>query len=135
MTSTTAAIEFREVTLRSGVRLHYADVGPRTGRPVLLLHGYSDSWFSFSPILSSMDSQLRLIIPDQRGHGDSGRPDSGYSPQDLAIDALALLDALGIASTAAVGHSMGSFVVQRMMAMAPKRVNRAVLAGSAASAD
>jgi pimeloyl-ACP methyl ester carboxylesterase len=135
MTPTAIAIEFKEITLRSGVRLRYAELGPRTGRPVLLLHGYSDSWFSFSPILGSIDPQLRLIVPDQRGHGDSDRPDAGYAPRHLAVDALALLDALGIGSAVAVGHSMGSFVVQHMMAVAPNRVNQAVLVGSAASAD
>jgi pimeloyl-ACP methyl ester carboxylesterase len=82
-----------------------------------------------------MDPELRLIIPDQRGHGDSDRPPGGYTPEGMAADALALLDALGVSSVAAVGHSMGSFAVQRMMAMAPECISRAVLVGSAASSN
>jgi pimeloyl-ACP methyl ester carboxylesterase len=126
------AIEFREVSLRTGVRLRCADVGPRNGRPVLLLHGYSDSWSSFTPILGLVDPELRLIIPDQRGHGNSERPPGGYTPQGLAADAVALLDALGVSSAIAVGHSLGSFAVRHMLMTAPQRVSRAILVGSAA---
>jgi pimeloyl-ACP methyl ester carboxylesterase len=86
-------------------------------------------------VIPFLDARLRLIIPDQRGHGDSDRPSGGYSPADLANDAIELLNALGIASAAAVGHCMGGFVLQRMITMAPSRVNRAVLVASAASAN
>jgi pimeloyl-ACP methyl ester carboxylesterase len=135
MTTLASAIEFKEIHLRTGVRLRYAETGPRNGPPLLLLHGYSDSWFSFSPVLGLMPADLRLIIPDQRGHGDSERPLEGYRPQDFAADALAMLQALGIESATVVGHSMGSFVAQRMATLAPKQVSRLVLVGSAATAD
>jgi non-heme chloroperoxidase len=135
MTSVEKAIEFKNVDLRTGVWLRYADVGPRSGTPVLLLHGYSDSWFSFSRILDLMPPELRLIIPDQRGHGDSERPANGYTPEKFAEDAVALLDVLSISAATVIGHSMGSFVAQRLALLAAKRVTRLVLAGSAASAD
>jgi pimeloyl-ACP methyl ester carboxylesterase len=135
MISVEQAIEFRNVELRTGVRLRYADVGPRNGTPVLLLHGYSDSWFSFSRILGLLPTEWRLIIPDQRGHGESGRPAQGYTPGHFADDAVALLDGLGIASAVIIGHSMGSFVAQRVALLAARRVRRLVLVGSAASAD
>src|SRR5262245_5348859 len=117
MTTAIPAPELNYASLGTGVRLRYVDTGQRTGRPVLLLHGYSDSWFSFSPVLPLLDPALRLIIADQRGHGGSDRPSAGYSPDDMAADAIALLDALGIPSVAAVGHSMGSLVVLRMLGM------------------
>jgi len=135
MKSTSAAIAFREVSLPTGVRLRYADVGPENGRPLLLLHGYSDSWFSFSVILDLVPPDLRLIIPDQRGHGDSERPSEGYTPAALAADAIALLDAIGIPSAVVVGHSLGSFVAQQIVRLAPRRVGSLVLVGSAAKAD
>jgi pimeloyl-ACP methyl ester carboxylesterase len=134
MTSTAAAIAFREVSLPTGVRLRYADVGPQNGKPLILLHGYSDSWFSFSVILGLVPPELRLVIPDQRGHGDSERPSGGYAPEELAGDAIALLEALGIRSAVVVGHSLGSFVAQRMATLAPRRVSSLVLVGSAAKA-
>ena len=135
MTSVVSAIEFREITLRTGVRLRYADAGPRDGRPMILLHGYSDSWFSFTPVLGRIPADLRLIIPDQRGHGESERPADGYTPQQFAADAIALLEALGIQSATVIGHSLGGFIAQQMALLAPKRVEKLVIVASAASAD
>jgi pimeloyl-ACP methyl ester carboxylesterase len=135
MTSTATAIVFRDVSLPTGVRLRYADVGPPSGRPLLLLHGYSDSWFSFSPILDLVSPELRLIVPDQRGHGESDRPIGGYTAEGFATDAIALLEALGIESATVVGHSMGSFAAQRIATLAPERVDTLVLVGSAATSN
>ena len=47
-------VQFHEVRLPSGVRLRYVDQGPATGPAVLMLHGYTDSWFSFSRVLPLM---------------------------------------------------------------------------------
>ena len=127
MTVVEQVCEFREIRLYTGVRLRYACVGPRRGRPLLLLHGYPDSWFSFSRILGLVPPDWQLIIPDQRGHGNSERPPGGYTPEQLALDAIALLDALGIESASVVGHSMGSFVAQRIAILAPQRTNITVL--------
>jgi pimeloyl-ACP methyl ester carboxylesterase len=82
-----------------------------------------------------VSGERRLIVPDQRGHGDSARPSSGYRPEDLAADGIPLLEALGIRSAAVVGHSLGSFVAQWMAILAPKLVSGLVLVGSAATAD
>jgi pimeloyl-ACP methyl ester carboxylesterase len=59
---------------------------------------------------------------------------NGYAPADLAGDAIQLLDRLGIAETALVGHSMGSFIARTVAAQAPQRVERLVLVGSATTA-
>jgi pimeloyl-ACP methyl ester carboxylesterase len=126
-------IEKHEVRLHTGVRLRYADVGPRNGDPLILLHGFSDSSLSFDPVLGLLPTDLRLIIPDQRGHGESGCPPHGYTPHEFAMDAIALLDAVAVRSAAVVGHSLGSFVTQRMAVLAPHRVSKLVLVGSAAT--
>jgi non-heme chloroperoxidase len=97
---------------------------------VLLLHGYSDSSFSFSRILPLLPPDWRVIAPDQRGHGDSGCPEDGYTPDHFARDGIHLMDSLGIARATVVGHSMGSFVAQHMAWLAPERVARLVLVGS-----
>lgn len=131
----TTTLKRNTVSLPTGVRLRYAEAGPRTGPAVLLLHGYSDSSFSFAPILPRLDPGLRLIVPDQRGHGDSDRPQVGYAPADLAADAVALLQELDIDCSSIVGHSMGSFVAQQILAMAPERVLSMVLVGSAVRAN
>ncbi len=133
--ATLNAIHCKAAHLHTGVRLNYVDVGPRNAPPLLLLHGYSDSWFAWSPVLRGAPSNLRLIVPDQRGHGDSERPRRGYTLDHFASDALALLDELDIASACVAGHCLGGLVAQRMATLAPDRVNRLVLVSTAASAD
>ena len=122
-----------EVRLASGIRLKYVQQGPPDGPAVVMLHGYSDSSFSFSRVLPLMPAHLRVVAIDQRGHGDSDRPDGGYSVNMLANDALMVMDALGITRATVVGHSMGSFVARRIAEIAPARVRRLVLIGTGPS--
>jgi len=131
---TSAGITVRDVSLRNGVRLGYAERGPRLGQVVLLLHGYTDSWFSFSRVLPLLPKDLKVFALDQRGHGESDRPASGYSIDHFAADAVQFMDAMNIASATIIGHSMGSFVARRMAERAPTRVTRLVLIGSACTA-
>jgi pimeloyl-ACP methyl ester carboxylesterase/tetratricopeptide (TPR) repeat protein len=125
------ALRFSDVRLQTGVRLRYAEQGDPSGQPVIMLHGYSDSWFSYSRILPLMDAKYHIYVLDQRGHGDSERPASGYTFHDFAADVLAFMDAKGLKAATIVGHSMGSFVAQYVAARAPARVTRLVLVGSA----
>ena len=127
----TAELMARDVALATGVRLHYVERGPEAGPAVLMLHGYTDSWWSYSRVMPLMPDGLRLIALDQRGHGRSDKPAAGYDIDDFARDAVALLDALGVGRATVVGHSMGSFVARRMAAVAPARVERLVLIGTA----
>jgi non-heme chloroperoxidase len=116
--------------LRSGLHLNVVDHGPIHRRPVLMLHGWGDSAWSFSPVLPLLSKDIRAIVPDQRGHGDSDRPLQGYEMSSLAGDALELLDALEIPRAIVVGHSMGGFVAHQVAAIAPDRVERLILVSS-----
>lgn len=127
-------LRFAKYRLPSGLGLYVAEQGPEDGRAVLMLHGYSDSWVSYSRVLPLLPADWHVIVPDQRGHGDSDRPMDGYGPADLARDAIQLMDLLGIAEAALVGHSMGSFIARAVAAQAPQRVDRLILVGSAATA-
>jgi pimeloyl-ACP methyl ester carboxylesterase len=124
-------VKFADARLATGLRLRYAEQGPRDGRAVLLLHGWTDSWFSFSRVLPLLPREWRVMAPDQRGHGESEKPAGGYAMRELARDAIALLDVLGIERAAVVGHSMGSFVAQHVAALEPERADRVVLVDSA----
>jgi non-heme chloroperoxidase len=131
-TTPTAPLMLRaDVALAGGVRLHYAYQGPQYGPAILLLHGYSDSWFSFSRVMPLLPRELRVIAPDLRGHGDSDKPASGYQVENLADDVIQMMDALKIPSAVVVGHSMGSFVAQAIVDRAPGKVTSLVLMGSA----
>ncbi|HEY0872023.1 MAG TPA: alpha/beta fold hydrolase [Vicinamibacterales bacterium] len=121
------------VQLKSGVRLHYLQQGPSRGPAVIMLHGYSDSSFSFSRVLPLLPSSVRVIVPDLRGHGESGRPSDGYSMDAMARDVIDLMDALDVPTATLVGHSMGSFVARRAASLAPKRITRMLLAGAGLS--
>ena len=123
------------VHLPGGIRLHYATQGPPAGPAVVLLHGYSDSWFSWSRVLPLLRPDLRVVAPDLRGHGDSDRPADGYEIADFAGDVIGLLDALNIPMAVVVGHSMGSFVARKVLELAPQRVSRLILTGAGASAQ
>ena len=120
-----------EVQLKTGVRLHYVEQGDPKGPPIILLHGYSDSWVSYTPILPLIDPKYRVYVLDQRGHGDSDRPASGYTFPDFAGDVIAFMDAKSLKKVTVVGHSMGSFVAQHVATMAAERVEKLVLVGSA----
>jgi pimeloyl-ACP methyl ester carboxylesterase len=121
----------QSVQLANGLILSYVELGNPAGPPVLLLHGWTDSsraWTIAAPYLG----EYRLLIPDQRGHGASGKPDCCYSLADFAHDAKLLLDAKGVARAAVVGHSLGSLVGQALAANHPERVSKLILIGSTA---
>src|SRR5438874_11483697 len=122
----------RSTVTRKGVELAYWP-WPAAGPPALLLHGignYGRYWNLFADAIAG---RLRLIAPDARGHGESGRPAEGYAPADFAADALAILDRLGIERAVVVGHSMGGLHSINLAARQPERVLALVIV--AASPD
>ena len=120
-------MRFGNAALRTGIRVHYAEQGSASGVPIVFLHGWPDSWFTFSRVLPSLPSTWRAIAVDQRGFGNSDHPESGYTFQELAADAVALLDALDVERAAFVGHSFGSFVAREAAIAHPQRVTALVL--------
>ena len=137
--------EKKSVELENGIRIAYVERGDAAGDAVLFLHGYTDTSRSFLPTmerLAELRPELRILGIDQRGHGDSSMPSSDdcraapercFRPEDVAADALAFLDALGIEKAHVVGHSMGSFVAQEIALEHPERVARLALIGTAVS--
>jgi non-heme chloroperoxidase len=119
--------------ISTGLRMHYAESGDARGTPVVFVHGWPDSWFSFSRVLPLLPATLRLIAFDQRGFGESDHPDSGYTIPGFAADLVALLDALDIERAVLVGHSFGTFVARRAAIAAPERVAALALIGTGAS--
>lgn len=126
-----ALVRFVDVELSTGVRLNYAEQGNNDGHPIIMLHGYTDSWFSFSRVLPLLSSDYHAFALSQRGHGDSERPTDGYAMRELASDVLAFMDAMELGQAIIVGHSMGSLVAQELALAEPDRVTCLVLIGSA----
>jgi pimeloyl-ACP methyl ester carboxylesterase len=105
------------------------------GRPLLLLHAFPldhRMWVGQEPLAD----QLRLIIPDQRGFGGSRTAGCPTSLEQLADDAVALLDALHIDEPAIVcGCSMGGYVAQHVAIRHPTRVRSLILVDTKLEAD
>jgi pimeloyl-ACP methyl ester carboxylesterase len=123
------------VTLDTGVRLSYVEGGAPDGRPVIFLHGVTDSWRSFEGVLPRLPPSIRAFAISQRGHGDSSRPVAGYRFADFAADVRAFIDAMGLGPVALVGHSMGSGVAMQVAIDHPRLVSRLVLAAAFAGFD
>jgi pimeloyl-ACP methyl ester carboxylesterase len=118
------------VGLSDGETLAYIDIGPRNGEPVVLLHGYTDSARDWAPIAPFLSGRFRLIVPDLRGQGASGKPDCCYTRFDFANDIRLLLERLHVRSAVVVGHSLGSIVAQTFAEEWPGRTRRLILISS-----
>jgi pimeloyl-ACP methyl ester carboxylesterase/tetratricopeptide (TPR) repeat protein len=120
----------RRVELADGTRLMYVEHGDADSVPVILLHGYTDSWRSWERILPHLPRSLRVFAATQRGHGESDKPEGSYDSSVLAGDVAAFMDAVGLDRAVLVGHSMGSTVAQRFAIEYPDRANALVLEGA-----
>ena len=116
--------------LSNGVTLAYLDLGAREGRPLVLVHGYTDSARDWAPIEPLLVDKFRLIIVDLRGHGASSKPDCCYTRFDFADDIKLLLDALHVETADIAGHSLGSVVAQTFAELWPTAARRLVLISS-----
>jgi pimeloyl-ACP methyl ester carboxylesterase len=124
------AMSMRELELPNGVRLPFVEQGERSGVPVLLLHGYTDSWRSFEGVLAHLPNSVHACALTFRGHGNAERPLEGYRTADFARDVAAFMDGLDLGQAVIVGHSMGSYVAQRFAIEHPERTLGLVLMGS-----
>jgi pimeloyl-ACP methyl ester carboxylesterase len=120
----------KSVELSTGVELPYVEQGDPTGVPVVLLHGGTDSWRSFEPVLPYLPPSIRAFALTQRGHGDADRPEAGYHPRDFAADVAAFLDSQGLETAVVAGHSMGSTVALRFALDYPQRTHGLVPMGT-----
>lgn len=103
-----------------GVRLHYVRAGE--GEPVVLLHGWPQTWFMWRDIIPPSSERFAVIAPDLRGLGDSGRPDGGYDKVTVAKDIADLMTRRGHARFRVVAHGWGWPVVFALGARFPERV-------------
>jgi pimeloyl-ACP methyl ester carboxylesterase len=128
-------VRFATTRLWTGLRLHYAEQGDPTGEAIVFLHGYSDSWFSFSRVLPLLSPSYHAFALTQRGHGDSDKPECCYTPEDFAADVDAFMEAVGIEKATLVGASTGALFAQRAALSYPRRVDRLVLIGAQTPAN
>ena len=121
-----------KLQLSSGIMMNVAFAGPDDAPPVILLHGFPEShrtWRALAPLLSD---RLRLIMPDQRGFGDSDQPQQvdAYATDTLIADIFALADALGIDRFTLVGHDWGGAVAWAAAIKGDPRVEQLAIVNS-----
>lgn len=113
-----------------GVEISYYDFGE--GEPLVLLHGFGMSAVTqWAMLADNLAQQYRVIIPDHRGHGDSGKPvGAEYYGRPMVDDVIRLLDHLDIDSTRVAGMSMGGYMAVTAVADYPQRFNCAFIGAS-----
>ena len=97
------------------------------GSAVVLLHGYAQTSHMWRPVMGKLATRHTVIVPDLRGAGGSGKPDSGYDKKTLAQDIHALVVSLGHQRAAVVGHDIGLMVAYAYAAQFPQETERVVL--------
>lgn len=116
-----------------GVATNYHDRGD--GSPVLLIHGSGpgvSAWANWRTVLPELSRTMRVVAPDILGFGYTERPrGAAYGPRQWLDHLLGFLDALDLPKVSVVGNSFGGALALRLATVAPDRVDRLVLMGSA----
>lgn len=125
-------MDMRSLALATGVTLNVALAGPDDAPPVVLLHGFPESHRTWRAIAPLLEDRFRLVMPDQRGFGDSDRPQQveAYAPDHLVADLFALADALGIPSFSLVGHDWGGAIAWAAAIRGNPRITRLAIVNS-----
>src|ERR1700712_4334674 len=105
----------------NGTRMHYVVAGTG-GTPVLLVHGFPESWWAFRELIPLPAERHRVYAVDLRGFGDSDVADEAYSSAIAAEDLHALIEQLSIGPMHVVGQDVSGGVVYRLAATRPDDV-------------
>jgi pimeloyl-ACP methyl ester carboxylesterase len=108
------------------VRLHYVTAG--AGFPVVLLHGWPQSWYEWRKVIPGLAARFRVIAPDLRGLGESSRPADGYDKKTVGGDVWRLVhDVLGLDAFYLVGHDWGGPTAYAVASAHPEGVRKLVI--------
>ena len=102
--------------------MHYLDWGDRE-EVVITLHGAASSCHWYDLVIPEMQDGFRLISIDQRGHGKTDQPDTGYDWATLSSDIINFMDQLALSKAHIVGHSWGASVALNVASRNPDRVS------------
>jgi pimeloyl-ACP methyl ester carboxylesterase len=97
------------------------------GAPLLLIQGLGYGRWSWAPIVPALAERYRVLWFDNRGIGDSDKPDGPYTAKLMASDALQVLDEAGVERAHVLGASLGGMIAQEVAAGTPERVDKLVL--------
>jgi alpha-beta hydrolase superfamily lysophospholipase len=109
----------------NGIQIHYVIGGH--GLPVVLLHGWPETWYEWHKVMPALAKKYTVIVPDLRGLGDSSKPLTGYDGKTTAEDIHQLVSQLGFKDIFLVGHDWGVQVAYSYAAAHPNEVRRLVI--------
>jgi pimeloyl-ACP methyl ester carboxylesterase len=109
----------------NGIQMHYVMGGQ--GPPVVLLHGWPETWYAWRHIMPALAENYTVIVPDLRGLGDSSKPTTGYDGKTVAEDIHQLVTQLGFNTIFLVGHDIGVWVAYPYAAEHPTEVEKLVI--------
>lgn len=119
---------FREGTAEvNGVSIHYVMGG--SGEPLVLVHGWPQTWYSWHRIMPKLAERFTVIAVDLRGAGGSSKPEpaAGYDARTMAEDIHQLVRSLGFKNIRILGHDIGLLVAYAYAAAHPDEVERLVI--------
>jgi len=120
-------LRVKEGFVKAGeVTLHYLQWG-NSSKTILALHGVSSIAHAWDFVGKKLADDYRFIAIDQRGHGDSSKPEDGYTVDDYSNDILAFINAFSIRKLILLGHSMGGRNAIVFAAKHPERVSKLII--------
>ena len=117
----------------NGQQIHYVRAG--AGPPVVLLHGWPQTWYMWRKVLPLLAEHYTVVAPDLRGFGESSKPVDGYDKRTVAKDIWELVASLGFGSVRLVGHDMGGPVAYAYACAHPDAVEQLVILDVAITTD
>jgi pimeloyl-ACP methyl ester carboxylesterase len=110
----------------NGIQMHYVIGGK--GDPVVLLHGWPQTWYEWHKVMPALAKNYTVIAPDLRGLGDSSKPVTGYDGNTTAEDIYQLVSQLGLGQKIyLVGHDVGVLTAYSYAASHPNNVSKLVI--------
>ncbi len=112
-------------TSNNGISIYYETHG--TGEPIVLLRGLGGTVSGWASQVKYLGDKYQTILIDNRGAGESDKPDEEYSLDIFASDVKSVLDDIGVKKAHILGLSMGGFIVQRFYSLYPEMVHSLIL--------
>lgn len=120
----------KSIALPTGVTLSYVEHGNSKGIPLILLHGFTDSWRSYEYVLDKFPENFHVIAISQRGHGNSTKTARTDHTKYFAADIAEFIEEKGLGSCVIVGHSLGGLITQQFALDYPQLTRAIVIMSS-----
>jgi pimeloyl-ACP methyl ester carboxylesterase len=110
-----------------GINLHYLEWGNPNSPDLLLVHGWTNIAESWTQVAEYFENEFHIIAPDNRGHGLSDKPSTGYLLNDFVEDTATIISALELKHPIYIGHSWGANIGTILAADHPELISKAFL--------